>query len=278
MTQDILVTRSGHIVQVELNRPPANFFDESLMRQLADLLEELGADGQCRAVVLCAAGKHFCAGADFSSRSESTEEIGRSASSRAGDAGRSASSRAEDSGPAASDLYRQAVRIFSAPVPIVAAVQGSAVGGGLGLACAADFRVASPETRFVANFSRLGFHQGFGLTVSLPEIVGGQLAKEMLYTGVRVDGIRAHAAGLADRLVPAEELRPAAHAFAEQIAAAAPLAVAAIRATMRDGLAGRVERALEHELAEQTRLRKTEDFAEGIQASMQRRDPVFHGH
>jgi 2-(1,2-epoxy-1,2-dihydrophenyl)acetyl-CoA isomerase len=255
MTQDILVTRSGHVVTAELNKPPANFFDESLLTQLADLLEELAADATCRAVVLCAAGKHFCAGADFSSRY--------------GDSG--------DGRAVASDIYRQAVRIFAAQVPVVAAVQGSAVGGGLGLACAADFRVASPETRFVANFSRLGFHQGFGLTVSLPEIVGNQLAKEMLYTSVRVDGARAHAAGLADRLVPADELRPAAHALAEQIAAAAPLAVASIRATLRDGLADRVARTLEHELAEQTRLRKTEDFAEGIQASTQRRDPVFHG-
>ena len=255
MTQDILVTRSGHVVQAELNKPPANYFDEPLLAHLGDLLEELGEDPQCRAVVLCAAGKHFCAGADFSSRSNSPGD---------GDA-------------TAGSLYRQAVRIFAAPVPIVAAVQGSAVGGGLGLACAADFRVASPETRFVANFSRLGFHQGFGLTVSLPEIVGGQVAKEMLYTGARVDGTRAYAVGLADRLVPADELRGAAHALAEQIAGAAPLAVAAIRATMRDGLADRVATALEHELAEQTRLRRTEDFAEGIQASLNRRDPTFHG-
>ena len=255
MTQDILVTRSGHVVQAELNKPPANYFDEPMLTGLGDLLEELADDPQCRAVVLCAAGKHFCAGADFSSRTG----VG------------------EDGGEGAGRIYRQAVRIFAANVPIVAAVQGSAVGGGLGLACAADFRVASPETRFVANFSRLGFHQGFGLTVSLPEIVGGQLAKEMLYTGARIDGARAYAAGLADRLVPAEELRGAAHALAEQIAAAAPLAVASIRATMRNGLADRVAVALEHELAEQTRLRRTEDFAEGIQASLNRRDPVFHG-
>jgi len=255
MTQDILVTRAGHVVQAELNKPPSNYFDEPMLTALGDLLEELADDPQCRAVVLCAAGKHFCAGADFSSRTG----VG------------------EDGGEGAGRIYRQAVRIFAANVPIVAAVQGSAVGGGLGLACAADFRVASPETRFVANFSRLGFHQGFGLTVSLPEIVGGQLAKEMLYTGARIDGARAYAAGLADRLVPAEELRGAAHALAEQIAAAAPLAVASIRATMRNGLADRVAVALEHELAEQTRLRRTEDFAEGIQASLNRRDPVFHG-
>jgi enoyl-CoA hydratase/carnithine racemase len=273
MTQEILVTRSGHVVQAELNRPPANFFDESLMRQLADLLEELGEDVQCRAVVLCAAGKHFCAGADFSSRNGSAGSAGSTGS--AGSNGSAGST--VDGNLVASDLYRQAVRIFSVQVPIVAAVQGSAVGGGLGLACAADFRVASPESRFVANFSKLGFHQGFGLTVSLPEIVGGQLAKEMLYTSVRIDGTRAYAAGLADRLVPAEELRAAAHALAGQIAAAAPLAVMSIRTTMRDGLAERVERALEHELAEQTRLRKTEDFAEGIRASQERREPTFHG-
>jgi enoyl-CoA hydratase/carnithine racemase len=262
MTQDILVTRAGHVVQVELNKPPANYFDEPMLTALGDLLEELADDPQCRAVVLCAAGKHFCAGADFSSRSG----VGSSGNGAGG-----------DGSEGAGRIYRQAVRIFAANVPIVAAVQGSAVGGGLGLACAADFRVASPETRFVANFSRLGFHQGFGLTVSLPEIVGGQLAKEMLYTGARIDGARAHAAGLADRLVPAEELRGAARALAEQIAAAAPLAVASIRATMRNGLAERVAHALEHELAEQTRLRRTEDFAEGIQASLNRRDPVFHG-
>jgi len=266
MTQDILVTRAGHVVQAELNKPPSNYFDEPMLTALGDLLEELADDPQCRAVVLCAAGKHFCAGADFSSRTG----VGSSGSG-------AGSSGGEDGSEGAGRIYRQAVRIFAANVPIVAAVQGSAVGGGLGLACAADFRVASPETRFVANFSRLGFHQGFGLTVSLPEIVGGQLAKEMLYTGARIDGARAYAAGLADRLVPTEELRGAAHALAEQIAAAAPLAVASIRATMRNGLADRVAVALEHELAEQTRLRRTEDFAEGIQASLNRRDPVFHG-
>src|SRR5262252_1684132 len=118
MTQDILVTRFGHVVQAELNKPPANFFDEPLLSHLADVLEEMAEDAQCRAVVLCAAGKHFCAGADFSSRSN-----GRSDGSSAGD-------------ETAGRIYRQAVRIFAANVPIVAAVQGSAVGGGLGLACA----------------------------------------------------------------------------------------------------------------------------------------------
>jgi enoyl-CoA hydratase/carnithine racemase len=159
----------------------------------------------------------------------------------------------------------------------VAAVQGSAVGGGLGLACAADFRVASPETRFMANFSKLGFHQGFGLSVTLPEIVGQQPAREMLYTSARIDGTRAREIGLADRLVPADQVRSQACSLAAEIAAAAPLAVASIRATMRHGLAERVDAALERELAEQQRLSRTADWAEGIRASQERRDPVFEG-
>ena len=247
---DILVSRSGHVVTAELNRPPNNHFDEPLVADLADLLDELRDDPQCRAVVLCSAGKHFCAGANF------------------GDG------RGPGNGGA---LYRQAVRLFDADVPIVAAVQGSAVGGGLGLACVADFRVASPETRFVANFARLGFHHGFGLTVSLPEIIGRQAATEMLYTGARIDGARALTMGLADRLVPAEQLRAAAEELAGEIAAAAPLAVRSIRRTMRHGLAARVREALDHELSEQDRLRETEDWAEGIRASLERRAPTFQG-
>jgi 2-(1,2-epoxy-1,2-dihydrophenyl)acetyl-CoA isomerase len=251
--KDIIISRDGHVVTAELNRPPANFFDETLLSGLADILEELSDDPQCRAVVLCSAGKHFCAGADFS---------GRAAGEGVGDSpGR---------------VYEQAVRLFTSDVPMVAAVQGAAVGGGLGLACAADFRVASPQTRFVANFSKLGFHHGFGLTVTLPEIVGRQPALEMLYTSVRVDGERARAIGLADRLVPADQLRSAARELAQRIADAAPLAVRSIRRTMRAGLADRVAAATEHERVEQQRLSHTEDWAEGIQASLQRRPPVFH--
>jgi enoyl-CoA hydratase/carnithine racemase len=250
----INVTRDGYIVTAELNRPPANFFDDTLLGELADLLEELGDDRSCRAVVLCSNGKHFCAGADFSGRS--------------GDNG---------VGDSPQRVYGQARRLFASTVPMVAAVQGSAVGGGLGLACAADFRVATPETRFVANFSKLGFHHGFGLTVTLPEIVGRQLALEMLYTSARIDGERALRIGLADRLVPADELRGAASAFAASIAQAAPLAVASIRATMRRGLADRVSAAIDHELVEQQRLSRTADWAEGIAASQERREPVFTG-
>ena len=173
------------------------------------------------------------------------------------------------------DLYAAAVRLFRTRKPIIAAVQGAAIGGGLGLALAADFRVAAPEARFSANFARLGFHQGFGLSVTLPRLVGEQAAAELLYTGRRVGGEEAVALGLADRLASLETVRDAALGFAEEIAGSAPLAVESIRATLRGDLADRVAAATVHEAAEQARLRATADFAEGTRAMIERRPPAF---
>jgi enoyl-CoA hydratase/carnithine racemase len=176
-----------------------------------------------------------------------------------------------------SDLYAEAIRLFEARTPVVAAIQGAAIGGGLGLACSADFRVAAPEARFSANFARLGFHQGFGLTVTLPAIVGNQRSLEMLYTGRRIRGEEAARIGLADRLVPAAQLREAAYELAAEIATSAPLAVRSIRETMRGHLAAQIRAATDREGAEQNRLRQTADFREGIASTAERRPPRFEG-
>ena len=124
------------------------------------------------------------------------------------------------------------------------------MGGGLGLALMPDFRVASPEARFSANFARLGFHQGFGLSVTLPRLVGQQVAQEMLYTGRRVPGDEAHRLGLCDRLVPLDEVRKEATALAREIALSAPLAVDSIRETLRGDLAEAIRIATDRELKE----------------------------
>jgi enoyl-CoA hydratase/carnithine racemase len=255
---DVAVRRAAdHVATVELRRPPDNYFDVTLITSLADAYAALDEDDACRAIVLCSEGRHFCAGADLSQPSLGTGADPWSAGAGA--------------------LYRAAARLVGSRTPVVAAVQGAAIGGGLGLACTADFRVASTLARFAANFSRLGFHHGFGLTVTLPAIVGAQHARDLLFTGRRVTGEEALALGLADRVVDADEVRPAAHALAATIAAAAPLAVGAIRATMRDGLAERFAAATARELAEQDRLRRTADFAEGVRATAERREPRFEG-
>ncbi|QJY46072.1 enoyl-CoA hydratase/isomerase family protein [Pseudonocardia broussonetiae] len=250
---DTHLTIEDHVAVLEICRPPANYFDEALIGELVATLERLDDDASCRAVVLCSEGKHFCAGADFG--------------------GTFASGRAET----AARLYRRALALFRTRKPIIAAVQGAAVGGGLGLACVADFRVADADTRFVANFAGLGFHQGFGLSVTLPAIVGRQRAADLLLRSATVRGKEAHAIGLADRLAEPGGQRGTAVAWAREIAAAAPLAVASIRATLRADLADLVQAALDHELAEQTRLWETADSVEGIAASIERRAPSFAG-
>jgi 2-(1,2-epoxy-1,2-dihydrophenyl)acetyl-CoA isomerase len=237
------------IAIITLRRPPANHLDARLVSEIADAYEEL-ARSDARVVVLCAEGKHFCAGVKFVPGAD---------------------------GPAGSGLYRQVVRLFTGELPVVAAVQGAAIGGGLGLALSADFRVVGSGSRLAANFSRLGLHHGFGISVTLPAVVGNQRALELLYTGREVRGAEAIEIGLADRLAPDEDIHAAAHAFAAEIAAAAPLAVRAIRRTMRGHLAEAVRNATEIEDRAQQQMIPTADFAEGIRASSERRSPVFTG-
>ena len=251
--KDIGVSLEGHVGQIEIQRPPHNYFDNALINQIADALEAFDRDATCRAVVLCAQGKSFCAGADFANRP---------------------ATGANESGK---HLYKEATRIFRTKKPIVAAVQGAAIGGGLGLALATDFRVTCSEARFSANFNRLGFHPGFSLTYTLPRLVGQQRANLLFYTGRRVSGDEAVAMGMADVLVPLAEVRTAATALAKEIAESAPLAVQSTRETMRRGFADAAERATERELVEQEWSRKTADFKEGVKAWGERRLPNFEG-
>ena len=260
--KDIGVEKTGHVALVEIRRPPNNFFDIALIKEIASAFEALDADADCRALVLAAQGKAFCAGANF------------------GDGGtldRDGSALLSGPTPGAAHLYIEGNRLFRTKKPIVAAVHGAAVGGGLGLAMVADFRVTCPEARFCANFTRLGFHPGFGLTVTLPAVIGPTKAALMFYTSRRVRGDEAHAMGLADVLVPQHEVRAAALALAAEIAENSPLGLIATRVTMRGNLADRVREATDRELAEQTCLRKTDDFKEGVKATAERRLPIFTG-
>jgi enoyl-CoA hydratase/carnithine racemase len=253
--EDIGVERDGLVATVEIRRPPDNFFDDSLIRQIATAFEELDTDASCRAIVLAAQGKAFCAGARLQADVRASNTPDRSLNTQ--------------------QLYNEAVRLFATKKPIVGAIHGSAVGGGLGLALVPDFRVTCPEARFSANFTKLGFHPGFGLSVTLPQLIGYNKACLMLYTARRLKGDEACAVGLADVLVPFDRVRFAALELAREIAESSPLGVMRTRATMRLGLVERIRAATERELAEQSALRTTNDFAEGVRAYAERRPPKF---
>ncbi len=184
--EHIAVDVAGHIATIEVRRGPNNFIDTDMVAEIADALEIYDRTPDVRSIVLCAEGKHFCAGADFGSR-------GPDGVARATKRGR--------------HLYKEAQRLWRTGKPIVAAVHGAAVGAGVGLAVMADFRVTCPEARFSANFTRLGFHPGFGLTATLPRLIGTQNAAMMMYTGRRLTGEEALKIGLADYLVPLEQVR-----------------------------------------------------------------------
>ena len=248
------VSRDGMITIIEIRRGPNNFADTDMVAEIADVLEDMDRTRDCRAIVLCAEGKHFCAGVDFSNRGPDGAAVG--------------STRGRH-------LYKEAHRLWRTGKPIIAAVQGAAVGAGLGLAVMADFRVTCPEARFSANFARMGYHPGFGLTATLPRLVGMQAASMLMYTGRRVPGDEALTLGLADYCVPLDEVRAKAVEVASEIAASAPLAVVATRETLRRGLADAVAQATEREYEEQDWLRKTADFREGIKAMAERRLPEF---
>ncbi|MBN9006254.1 MAG: enoyl-CoA hydratase/isomerase family protein [Rhizobiales bacterium] len=265
---DIGVDIKGHVGIIEIRRPPLNFFDISLINQIADALEEFDRNVEIRASVLAAQGRAFCAGANFNDPARQAQEARESEKTK-GDP-------ADSLGPI-NHLYIQAVRIFRNQKPIVAAVQGAAIGGGLGLAVSADFRVTCPEARFAANFTKLGFHPGFGLTATLPDLIGKNNAELMFYTSRRVTGEDAYRIGLANVLVPQDQVREAAIKLASEIAECSPLGLVSTRATMRAGLADRVMAATNHELAEQSRLRATEDFKEGVKATEERRIANFKG-
>jgi len=253
---DVAISLADFVATVEIQRPPHNFFDVELIRDLAEVFTELDATSDCRVLVLAAEGKSFCAGANFSGADNVLEK---------------------QNSDGRNPLYVEAVRLFSNKKPIVGAIHGAAVGGGLGMALVPDFRVTCPEATFCANFVKLGFHPGFGLTHTLPALIGQQKAALMFYTGRRIKGQQAFDWGLADILTTKDQVRDEAIKLAKEIAENAPLAVPSVRETLRQGLAEKVQQQTDREGKEQDWQRKTEDFKEGLKAVAERRAGVFVG-
>lgn len=247
-----LEVHQDHVGTLTFERGRNNYLNPELVVRLGEGIRELETQG-ARAVVLASYSRHFCAGADFSGNEVAAP------------------------GAETSPIYEVVPQLFERTVPVIAAVQGAAVGGGMGLALGCDFRVATPSTRFLANFAKLGTSQGFALSVTLPRLVGVQRASELLYTGRSVYGAEAHQMGLADRLVEGERLVSEAHAFAASIASSAPLAVAAIRRRLHGHIPEEITNALARDWQDQTALKLTEDFTEGKAAVQERRPANFTG-
>lgn len=252
----IEIHHDGPVAILTLRNPPNNHLGLGTILQLAEAFDAADSDPAIRAILLRSEGRVFCAGADLVNANPVADPLPPGERS---------------------PFYMAAARLFGVATPVVAAVQGAAVGAGLGLALVADFRIATPEARFVANFVQLGLHPGFGISAVLERVIGRQRAAMMLLTGRRIRGEEAERWGLVDQLVSADMLEATALVLAHDIAGVAPLAVASTRRTLRGDLRALVEAATDHELAEQAILMRTEDFAEGVRAVTERRPGRFQG-
>jgi enoyl-CoA hydratase/carnithine racemase len=233
--------RDGGVVLVELDHPPVNSLNRALLAELAQAATELGADDSVKAVVIAGAGKTFAAGADIT-------EFGDGDVAREIGAG-----------------FRAAFDAVAAiPRPVIAAVHGVALGGGLELALACDLRIASDNARVGQPEILLGIIPGAGGTQRLPRLVGPARAKEMIWSGRPVKAEEALAIGLFDRLVPAAELRDAALAWASELAAGAVVAMGLAKAAIDRGLDGTVLTGIDIEAGLFVEAFATEDSRIGV--------------
>lgn len=256
MSASISTTKTGHVGHIKFSSPPLNYASPELLRLIADALEEMDGDADIRCSMLSSEGAHFCAGADLAGDRAITGHNGMTA---------------------IGGLYVEAERMFRRKKPLVAAIQGAAIGAGLGLALAADFRVAGPSARFSSNFVRLGFHPGFALTYTLPRAIGVQKANLMTLTAARIKPTDALAWGLIDAFAEEQSLLQNTLELAESIAENAPLALLAVRSTIQSSVAESAAAAMRHEFEQQSQLKRTEDYAEGVASVFERRSARFSG-
>jgi len=251
--------RDGAVGVMAMNRPDnRNSMTAELLDRFAAAAAAARADREARSIVVVGSGSCFSAGADF-----------RAEVQRGGEA------RLPHERSFA--MYEPFLAVLDIEVPVVAALNGHAVGGGFGLALLCDIRIACRTAKYGANFCRLGLAPGLGISYLLPRLIGASRAAEFLYTGRLMTGDEMAAAGLASRAVGAEEVLPAALELAREIAASAPLAVRATKRAIADGLDWDVRRAAWRESYAQAATVTTSDFAEGVAALLEKREPRFSG-
>lgn len=260
MTQaaTVLLESAGGIATLTLNRPAAlNALSRALAANLAAALHELATDDTLRVIVLRGAGERaFCTGADLKER---------------------ATLSLDEKGYHTALIGAAADALAAMPVPTIATIRGYALAGGLELALACDIRLAATDAVFGLTEVMIGIFPGAGGPVRLPRVVGPGKARELIFSGRRIDATEALACGLIERVVAPDQLDQTVAALAAQIAAAAPLAVRAVKRVL-DGAANLpIAEALHYAETLRRPLDATRDYTEGLAAFAERRKPRFVG-
>jgi enoyl-CoA hydratase/carnithine racemase len=254
----VLYESKDHVAEITLNRPEnRNSMTNDVLEGLAGAIAQARRDPDLRCVIVTGKGKSFCAGADFKSQVQRESGGARLPHERS------------------FAMYAPFLSVLDVEVPVIGALNGHAIGGGLGLAVVCDIRVANREARYGANFVQLGLHPGMATTYILPRLVGMPRAAELLLTGRIVSGEEAAAIGLANHAVAPDEVLPKAREIAREIAAAAPIAVRLAKRSLYRHVGYEPRAAAEFEAHVQSRTLETEDSREGIKALLEKRAPVF---
>ncbi|MCC5947364.1 MAG: enoyl-CoA hydratase/isomerase family protein [Nitriliruptoraceae bacterium] len=256
---EVRLTRDGHVGTITIDRPDKlNAMTVAMDREMNALVYEVNNDDAIRCLVLTGTGgRAFSAGSDLTD----LDEYGTNWQYR------NRTSRHED----------YALGVWRIRKPIVAAIDGYCIGGGLEMACASDIRLASPNSSFAAGEIKWGWHGGSGATQHLTRAVGPGHASLLLLTGDRIDAEEALRIGLVQQLHPAEQVRERAHELATTIASRSPIATQSVKNLVRVAQSGHVETGLAYENDMFSYLMMTEDAAEGQRAFSEKRDPIFKG-
>ena len=263
-TDSLRYTRLGAVVTITLHRPDQrNSMTPELLAAFDGAIARVREEKDLRVLVLRGSGNTFCGGADFR-RSNVPRGAGRDIDL-----------------PTAQEqsfqLYRPFLEVGSIEVPTIAAMNGHAIGGGLGLAMMCDIRIANADAFYGANFARLGIHAGMASTYLLPRLVGLPRAAELLFSGRLISGTEAAAWGLANRAVPASEVLSTAEAIAADIASCAPLAVQMMKRSLHRACHFDPKPTAEYEAWLQSITWASADSKEGIAALLEKRPPQFQG-
>ena len=263
---DLVYEKADHIATITLNRPERlNAISFEMLRLLTQRLAEADADDAVRVIILTGAGRGFCSGLDLKDAAEGKGIGGAGTLSPSGGAQHFGTR----------DLPTTVLHQLDTPV--IAAINGPAAGYGLDLAFGCDIRLMSDGAKLIPGFAKRGIIPESGGTWYLPRLVGWAKACEIGFLADDLPPERALALGLVNAVVPADQLRAEARAWAAKIAANAPLAIRAMKRLYRHGLSEDFESHSHHVLMQLLLLFRSQDFQEGILSFMEKRPPAFSG-
>lgn len=261
---DLIYEVSNNVATITLNRPDRlNAITGPMLDSFSRALRDADRDPAVRVIIITGAGRGFCAGLDLKDQAAGTG-LG--------------SNNGSDLSVQKFDLANSPpVVLHTTDKPVICALNGPAAGYGMDLALGCDIRIASKQSKLAAVFTKRGVLPESGGSWLLPRLIGWAKATEIAFRGTVLGAEEALAVGLVNQVVEHDELMPAAHAMAAEIAANAPLAVQATKRMMRIGLEETFEANVHHVFLQLLPLFRTKDFQEGMRAFLEKREPQFTG-